>query len=86
MLQIETFKPLTDWQPPKSEDIPLNWRIVKWTHNGATYKSQTGIVVKCEKRYQDGQTWIYLSVSNGKKCPSWIEFNHVKNLFLGEDL
>lgn len=87
MLQIETFKPKTvDWQPPKSEDLPPNWRVIKWSHDGAAYKNRTGIavIISCCVE-QDGKNWVHLSVSKRKQCPNWLEFAQVKDLFLGKE-
>jgi hypothetical protein len=73
-----------DWRP--STVLPPEWSIVEFNNEyGAKYRNSRRELVAIFSccRENDGQYWLHLSVSHGRRIPLHDEMRLCKELFLG---
>lgn len=85
-MKLEQSKSIvpSGWTPPTV--LPASWVMQQSADDGAkyiNYSMNLAAILSC--RYEaDGRAWLHLSVSHRLRIPTWGEFRHVKELFLGD--
>lgn len=85
MIRDSESIPVSPFMP---KNLPLHWTPVSRWGDGYRYLNmRNGLrVVFTGAFIEDGKTWLHLSVSRAKECPSYEDLCEVKKTFVGEKM